>query len=106
MKTQGPKKRLKQRLKRACQIFLELAFVAGIVVGLFFTVLIVHADTGVSLYDEASAHTVQASQEHALPTAIGLLPLPAPRLGFVVVSDPSPTLSLPSPSGGRAPPAD
>ncbi len=104
MRTQKPAGRRKARLQRACQLVLELAFVAGILVGLFFPILIVHAGPGVSLYDEASAQTSEISQQDALPTAIGLPPIIFPRAGVTVVSEPSPTRPLPSPSGGRAPP--
>ncbi len=105
METHKPAGRRKAKLQRACQIFLELAFIAGILVGLFFPILIVHADPGASLYDEASAQTAQVSQQHALPAAIGLPPLIFPRAGVIVGADPSPTRPLPSPSGGRSPPA-
>jgi len=105
METYKPPGRRKAKFQRACQLFLELAFIAGILVGLFFPILIAHADPGASLYDEASAQTAQASQQHALPAAIGLPPPFFPRAGVIVGADPSPTRPLPSPSGGRSPPA-
>lgn len=104
MKTRKPTGRGKVKLQGACQIFLELAFVASVLVGLFFPVLIVHADPGASLYDEASAQAAQVSEQQALPISMGLPPPVLPRAGITVVSNSSPSRPLPSPSGGRAPP--
>jgi len=73
---------------------------------LFHAEVSVHADSGVSLYDEASAHAAQISQQDAAPTTVGSPPPCSPATRVAVSSDPSPARPLPSPSGGRAPPVD
>lgn len=104
MRTKTPARRWKARLQCACQVLLELAFVAGILVGLFFPILLVHAGPSVSLYDEASAQTSEISQQDALPMAIGLPPVIFPRADVTIALEISPARALSSPTGGRAPP--